>query len=280
MSEQPVSLGTDARVQFETALAAAKPSPIDIGGDEWIYTLLAPYGSTVEVIDPEEYLDRPRRPHGTAHVQTVESFIEYTQRHFDTDMTTVWVDMDRFVISALLNDHEGAGEPPGWGDHRAQLALILTPEWQHWAGKDGTLMAQAEFAEHIEDGVAEIQQPDAATMLEVAQTFQAKTAAQFRQATRLDNGATQFQYDEEVTAKAGTSGQMEVPTTMTLGIAPFLGEQPYEVGARIRYRLSGGTLRIGYKLDRPERVIRDALTQIADRLRGEFPATFIGQPRT
>lgn len=137
---------------------------------------------------------------------------------------------------------------------------------------------QEGFAEHIEGGLEEIVTPDAADMLEIAQSFHAVSAATFRSQKRLASGEQQFQYDEELTATAGKTGNLTVPTTILLAVAPFIGEERYKLTARLRFRLSGGKLTLGYILDRPDAVVRDALEGVAERLAAEFPRVFVGEP--
>lgn len=282
---QPLSAGTETRAAFEAGLSHVRPPirvPIEDGGEADIFVTTVPWGAEQVIFDPEPYEATPRSRRGAFTVQDVESLVAYTTRHSDPWTTTTWIDMDTREIRSLINDHgprglAGEAPLPQWGDHTAKLLLTLTPEWQHWTKRDGTLGSQTEFAEHIEDGVREIVTPDAATMLELAQTFSAHTDAQFRTATRLQSGQVNLRYDEETTARAGTNGEIEVPSTFVLGVAPFYGEPAWEVNARLRYRVSGGTLLIGYKLERPDAVLRDAMEQIADRLRGELETpVFLG----
>jgi uncharacterized protein YfdQ (DUF2303 family) len=136
-------------------------------------------------------------------------------------------------------------------------------------------MSQEDFAEHVEVGLDDIAEPAGADVLEMAQTFHAKAHSTFRQATRLATGETQFQYDEEVAATAGKTGTLEIPSVLKLALSPFVGEERYAVIARLRYRLSGGRLTLGYKLDRPQLVQRDALERIAEKLKEKFPLTYV-----
>jgi hypothetical protein len=66
-----------------------------------------------------------------------------------------------------------------------------------------------------------------------------------------------------------------------LGLAPFVGEDAYRISARLRYRIRGGDLLLGYRLDRPADVLRDAVDGIADRLGQRFTLdrVFVGRPR-
>ncbi len=236
-----------------------------------------PLGADRRVLDLREYLDTPDRARGTVTVQTVDDFARYITRHDTQDGTTVWVDMDTALIVGVLDDH---GQEPGWGEHRARLQLKPTDEWAHWTRLDGKLVDQETFAEHIEDGLKEIVEPAGQIMLEVAQSMQGHTKADWKQAQRLSDGSISFVYHEDATATAGGNGELEIPERFKLGIAPFLGEEAYAVNARLRYRVTGGNLTIGYKLDRPGDVARDAIDKIADRLAHTFTErVFIGRPR-
>jgi uncharacterized protein YfdQ (DUF2303 family) len=267
--------GGDASVLVETAVAGAEPARLDPAKT---YSVVVPAGAELRVLDLENRLDRPSRLRGTVAVATVDSLVAYVKDHHDDEETTLWVHPTSGAVVAVLNDHSVAG-PASWGDHRAALTLIQTAQWLRWRELDGVLGDQQTFAEHIEDGASEIVSPDAATMLEIAQSFHAHTSAAFRQANRLQDGAVSLLYDENVEAKAGQRGELQVPAEFVLAVAPFVGEDPYKITARLRYRLSGGNLRIGYKLDRPDEVIRDALEQIAEKLRAEFPRVYLGEPR-
>lgn len=245
------------------------------------YAFVVPRGSRLETTRTPpahpDFTDAPLRARGTYRPATVAALIDVIKRHQDVALTTVWVHPTTGRIVAIFNDAK-PGEP-AWRDHRAQLDLTVPEEWKHWKGKDGQMMSQVDFAEHIEDGLTEIVEPVGADMLELAQTFHASTDAQFRSAHRLQSGQVQVQYDETVTASAGTSKEIKIPREFKLAIPPFLGEEPYSLTALLRYRVSGGTLKLGYKLQRPDAVIRDALDRIAERLRGEFSsAVFIGEP--
>jgi uncharacterized protein YfdQ (DUF2303 family) len=243
------------------------------------HVVIVPAGARAEVVDMTPYALTPWRPKGTARPQSVEAFIDYVRRHL-SDRTTVWVEPLDGKVVAVLNDHgpEGAEE---FGDWRAELVLPVTPEWTHWMSRDKRYGTQTEFAEHIEEGIDEIRDPTGAHMLEIAQSMQATVTAEFKSASRLDNGEIAVQWVEDIEARAGRAGDLMIPQEMTLGIAPFYGEQPYELLARIRYRIAQGELRIGYALNRPDVIIRDCLLAIRARIEQAFPdQVFIGSPPT
>lgn len=152
---------------------------------------------------------------------------------------------------------------------------------EHWLRLDGKLVGQEDFAEHIEDGLQDIVTPDGATMLEVAQSIQGTKSAEFKGARRLQDGNIGVEWVEETTATAGSRGDLEIPERFELALAPFEGEDAYRVNARLRYRIRAGDLLLGYRLDRPGDVLRDAVDTVRDRLGDRFQVdrVFVGRPR-
>lgn len=276
-TEHGVALqATEAEAIAFLAQEAAVPSELD---PSQVYGIVTPAGARHEVVDLERFLDAPRRATGTDRPATVDAFTDHVNRHFDPETSTVWVHPTTGLITAVLNDH-GIGDQIGWRDHRSLLQLQPTPEWTFWLGKSGKLLTQVEFAEHIEEGLEEIREPTAADMLELAQTFHATRSGVFRSANRLHSGEVKVHYDETIEAKAGRQEDITVPTEFTLAIAPFIGEEPYAVTARLRFRLGkdDGKLALGYKLDRPEAIVRDALENVRERLATTFEHVFVGEP--
>jgi len=264
----------DVQAAIDAGLTTAPPSKIERNE---LYSVIVPNGGTHHLVDTEKYADLPWRQSGCYRPATVDALIAVIER-FQNDTTTIWVHPTSGKVIAVFNDSDA--EQPGWRDHRAALQLQRTPEWEHWCSKDNIQMSQQAFAEHIEDGLLELVEPAAAEMLELAQTIEATQGANFRSAIRLDNGQVQARYEETIDTKAGQSGQLTIPTEFKLAVAPFLGENPYSVTARFRYRLSSGKLTLGYRLDRPDAVVRDALDKIAERLSSHFAdlPVLIGEP--
>jgi uncharacterized protein YfdQ (DUF2303 family) len=192
------------------------------------------------------------------------------------DHTTVWVHQASGRVVAVLNDN--APEASAWGDHRLALQLVYTDEWKRWAAHDGRLLDQETFAEHIEESQVDVVEPDAADLLEIAQTFHATTTSSFKSAKRLNSGEVQLEYVEDIAASAGRKGDLSIPTELVLGIPIFLGEEVVRLTALLRYRIRDGKLAIGYKLVRPGDVVRQAIDAVAEQLRGEFPRVFLGEP--
>lgn len=272
----------EASVIVDTAIRAADPKPLD--NDGHLVGVTLPAGGELRIVDVQAELAKhqpmPARATGTHQAATVQSFVDLAHRHAGTEDTlTVWVHPTSGNIVALLNDH-GRGQDPQWGDHRISLTLLETEEWKRWKALDGKLNPQEPFAEHIQDGLTEIAEPPAADLLEVVQTMQGATGVSWKAGVRLVDGAVQMQYVENIEATAGKDGQLSIPADFTLVLSPFVGENAVTLQAHLRWRLNGGKLLIGYKLENPERVVREALDHIAGRLQDEFPGfVYFGTPR-
>ena len=172
-------------------------------------------------------------------------------------------------ITGVLNAHENTdGTVPGarHEDHRVEYAVLLTDAWKAWREHDGKLLDQETLAEHFETRSIDIVQPSAADMLELAQSFHATTSASFESSKLLSSGQRQFEHRENIDATAGKKGQLTIPGSFDLALKPFEGADPFKVTARFRYRITNGVLRIGYKLDRPEDVLRQAFLTVVENV--------------
>lgn len=280
----PTTTAGDAAVIAELADQARARDVVRVVDGRLVAVITAP-GQQVHEFDLEHYDPTPTRKTGTVTLTDADSFVTYVDRHSLERGTTIWADLDRARIIAVLDDHaahldaenEGA---PGWAEHRAVFTLKHTKDWQHWTGHDGKYLDQKTFAEHIEDGVDAISDPDPATMLEVAQTFHAKSGANFLSSQQL-SGEIEFSFEETVKAKAGQKGTLEVPQIFTLGIAPFEGCDLYAVRARLRYRLVDGSLTLGYRLIRPDRALTSAFEDVVQAVAaGSGLPVMQGTPRS
>lgn len=251
----------DTQAIIDVAQEAAEPTDLEAGV---AFSILVPPGAEHKVFDTDDRLPAPARKKGHPRFFTAESLSTYVKDH-QVDGTALYADVDRTTIAAILNGHEPAAGA-GWGDHRATLTLRPTEEWKRWCGRDGKIEGQKAFAEHIEDCLADIVEPEGAVMLELAQSFQAATSVNFRQANKLADGQRQLVYEETIEARAGQRGEITIPEVFVIGVAPFEGSAGFRINARLRYRMSEGKLAIGYVLDRPDKVARaafdDVLTEV------------------
>lgn len=236
----------------------------------------ADHVTTVDLL--ERNLERPRRKTGRVVVEDAASFALYYKKHADPD-SEVFVDIDAGRVTAVLDAHQETAtddtrdDSARWGEHQLVLAMHQTDAWKRWTSLDRKLPRQEEFANFIDDNRADIRVPSAADMLELVQHFQTQTKVTFNSAHVLANGNRRLVYTEETDAGAGPKSQIEVPSSLELGIAPFEDSQPYVVSARFRYRIQGGQLHMGVILDNADDVRRDAVKTVVASLQEELGIT-------
>lgn len=261
-----MSVDSNAQAIIDAALTGAEPSQLD--PEVRLYGFVVPAGGEVKVVDTEQYLDQfrdhPRRKSGTFQAHDAESFVTYLAKH-GVEETEVWADTETSRVVGVINAH-ALGTTAGHGDHRVEFRARQTDAWKAWTERDGKLLSQTDFAEHIEDRAVDIVRPTAADMLELAQTFQATIGVRFESSKALSSGERQLEYRETVDAKAGRAGHLDIPKDFDIAVRPFEGADMFKVLVRFRYRITDGTLRIGYRLERPKDVLREAFLGVVEQI--------------
>lgn len=224
----------------------------------------------VKIHDLEKFQSVPRRPRANIAAHDPATFIAYFTRH-KSEASVIFADLSAVRVSGCLDHHfpreceESAGEP---ANHREHLVTYTAPhslEWQTWTKTNGILHPQAAFAQFLEDNVVDIREPAGADMIEVARRFEAKQKVEFQSAVRLDSGAREFSYQETIDGSAA-KGTIKVPERFKIGIPVFQGGEPWEIEARLRWRISNTQLVIGYELYRHEQVKQAAFAAIVDQI--------------
>lgn len=240
------------------ALTAATLAPHNVAGASFV-TL--PPGFALQDITKivEATQPTPSRKRGTIKVKDVSSFLACCDDQAGQGHSYIYADPDQRTISAVFNDNKAQ---PGWRDHRVDFKAEYTPEFERWLANNGASKArgQTEFAEFIEDNLADITEPFAQQQLNVATTIQATSGINFSSAKRLQDGQTQLTYTESIEARAGADGALSIPKDFTLGLRIFKNGGGYLLKARLKYRLAAGSVKFWYELDRPERAVEDAFT--------------------
>lgn len=252
-------VSTSGNTQAVAALAqqALAPKEVQPGG---IY-LVATSDGRIERVDltGPEHTGTVARKTGRTVVRDADSFLTYWGKHRD-DASEVYSDVEQLTVVAVL-DASTATEAR-FGGHRLHLALRRTTAWEEWTSHDGKLLTQEQFANFLEDHLVSLVEPDAATMLEIAQSIKATTKAEFQSSTRLQSGERKFAYVESTNATAGPKGDLAIPETFKIAVPPFEGADAYSMTARFKYRLGGGSLALGFKLEQPEERARAAFADV------------------
>ena len=249
----------DAAIHLGSILADAFIAETELG-DQSIPYVLVP--SDCKVQDLENLFPTPSRPKGTIKYRDMQSFCRAVeaQKGEDVSETLLYGNLFEPSFYAVFNDHNYCA--PGWRDHRATYDCPLSVEWKLWLGANKRVMSQEVFAQFIEDNAPDCVTPDAATMIEIARTLEAKKKVNFASGIRLSNGQNELTYEEEITGTA-SKGKIPLPELFTIGISVLEGGPRYALNARLRYRITDkGMLTIWYDLERPHKVLEDAAKQV------------------
>jgi len=254
----------DMAAVIQTAQTAIGFMPMEVPNAVYL-----PKAAEGRIEDLQRFLPTPRRKAGTITVFDAASFNAMVAENTDAGPATVYVDRDvnSPAIIAVLNDH-GLEAGPGWRDFRVQIEFRQTPQWKKWRAMDGKMVGQAEFAEFIEDNIADIAEPVGAEMLEIVTYLQATRTTDFKSGVRLSNGNVQFVNIENTEARVG-AGRVEVPEQFKLAITPFQGLPLFAVPAKFRYRLNDGKLTMGLKLERIENLMNQVLNETVSQITSE-----------
>ena len=252
---------------IDLAVAYDQTKGFDINGTP---AVLIPDG--YELLTFPENRNFPQRIKQTVITDTAADWLLYWKR-FAGSESTAFFDVRNARLVGLIDYHHESGNDANWCRHRVIHECPITPEWKRWQDKNGKPMNQVEFSRFIEDAVPDITNPSGADMLEIASSLQVHNKINFRQATRLDNGETQFTYEENIEGKAGAKGQLKIPQTITLGIRLFEGGPGYSLlEARFRYSIKDGALAMWYELVRPERAHEAAVLDVLEQVKSGMTA--------
>ena len=217
----------------------------------------------MHVHDLENLHDAPRRIKQDIELIEVKSFTDYVRRFGDKARTVVKADIRSQRFVAVLDYHE-TQSVPGWCSHTATYNCPISREWRTWTGRNGKLMAQAEFADFMEankDAIAPHngEGPDSTQMLEVSRNVRATQKVEFKSSINLSNGDTQFEYQQKTDGTTGAAkGKIDVPSEFWLQVPVYEGDDAYAIKARLRYRIKEGMLVMWYELINPDVIAEDA----------------------
>jgi uncharacterized protein YfdQ (DUF2303 family) len=260
------------------ALESRKPIPLTTLGSHTLFAV--PDGFHVETDAALQKLQpHPERLVGSVALDTIESFVDYVNRH-KTAATTIWCKTDSVAgsttFTAIINDHGAApkGLPgvPGWRDFRAVFTPLRSLEWKTWAGSNRTGMSQDEFAIFVDDNLKDIAtvegQPTGTEMLALATQFEITQDKRFRSAVRVQSGGVNLEYVEN--DDEGTIQRMMMFDRFTLGLSPFWRGKGLYVQARLKYSLREGKLKLWYELVRPDIAFEMATNALIEKLSADL----------
>lgn len=224
--------------------------------------------------DISHVLQAPARKTGVTHIHDADSFIKICSLQGDPMESVIYINADyekqTIAVTAVFNDHEpGINNSAGWRDHRAVYSPRFTTEWRRWNEKDNTSMSQSEFGFFLEANLADIHTPTGSEVLTFVTTLQETRKVKYGSSVNLANGMVQIEFVEE--GSDATKGKLEMFRKFTLGIRPFVGGAAYPLEALLRYRIdrNSGEIKFWFDLQRPDRILEDAIKDIVEKIRTE-----------
>ncbi len=193
--------------------------------------LITPDGA--DVMRMEDALPNPVRIKTHRAFEEPDSFVAYV-KDFKDGNTRLYGDPDAFHISAVFDDDQ-RGDPK-WGDHRAQLQLKLSPEWNQWMEACKESLLQRDLADFFDEHLEQIAEPDASELLSDIRSVHVSSNSKFASA-QMEGGDIAFTYNTETTAGATTS-RGKVPSRLTLLIAPFRSWEPVQMTVTLTFHFS------------------------------------------
>lgn len=252
---------------------------------EEVHAVIIPRDCELKSLAEFQYPDGrpPSRIKTTVALRDADSFLKYLGVFRDIH-TRVFADPKALSFLAVIDYHQPRNEStelvvPEFLSHRATLALEKDERWNIWTGKNEKVFSQTEFAEFIEDNNADIFEPSAACMLEIARDLHAHTEVNFDSKVKPSNGQVQLRYNEVVTAGVGPAGAVEVPEVFKIQIPVFFGEGLVSIQCRLRYRITGGKLTFHYKMYRQSDILMEAFEKTVKSIGGALQADILlGNP--
>lgn len=213
-----------------------------------------------EVTDP---LRIPAYVQQRLTIDNRRALVDYTNR-FKDHRSILIADYTALKIHAHLDWH-GAGDQgqisatPQPCKHVATLAILPSEEWKRWNEIAGKFLPQATFAAFLEENSVDIAYPEATVMMEISRDLEATTGQSFKSSTRLESGDRSFRFETETRV----ANEVKVPTTFTLSIPLYEGEDPMELRAAFRFRPTPEGLLLGFEWRRVEYQRRAHFAEIA-----------------
>jgi uncharacterized protein YfdQ (DUF2303 family) len=224
-----------------------------------------------EVQSLESYVKDDAQVKEVVSVTSASSLIAYVVR-FKDDRSVIFADTENTKFRAVMDYHLNSTSPFKCS-HNVVYDCPHSDEWKAFKKYDGHAMDQVEFAEFLEQNincvapVSDSNKTSGTALLEMVLAFQETRVAEFKSVTRLNDGTFQMAYSNEKTG----SGNTQLPEKISLAISPFHNGTPYQIDARIRYRLREGKLKVWYELIEPKKIIEHAYNEILVDLQTQLP---------
>lgn len=295
----------EAEAVAEVVRRSIEPRIIPLGQDvDGIErgVMVVPQGLEVKGLKPllDAYRTAPERRRGTAHVADLDSFIGLVNRFKDED-SSVFADLNPKApcLLCVLDYHrQGAAGAPRFGHHRVRYTFPLSDEWVAWTTHSGTPFGQRDFADFIENRLADTLDPAGAgdgvkkfaellgcsfgspqRLLELSRGLTVHVGQRVTNQLNLATGESQLQFAEE--HHDDKKQPLRVPGAFLIGIRVFRSGHAYQMAARLRYRVQSGAVVWSYDIYRQDAVFDDAIAGACEKAKKETALPlFAGTPES
>ena len=218
------------------------------------------------VTDLSKYLITPREKSGQAVVIHPGSLIAYVNRHKEP-RTEIFASLSALTVTAVIDGNDaGANGMAGWRRHRCTLSLKPYTDWQKWQDGNTRKMSQNEFGEHIESLAHTVEEPDAASLVQLIQKFSYERIVKFaRPVYDEQSGAVKIEYEDDLQQK----GTMKLPRAIYASASPFMGAKPVKFEAKLRFRPVESGATFAYEILRMDAFREEAFNQVIDEIAKE-----------
>lgn len=283
MEDTKLPVGLNAAILTLTGLAnkASQPEIVNVSTEGLAKGLAAQvplsfdrnsqkFGSLKNLLD--EHRLAPERRRGTAHTDTLASFVELTNRHKD-DGSVIFgkASWPNPKLTSIIDYHD-LDNQPRFGEHRVEYAFPVTEEFSAWVKMNGQPMEQSDFALFLEEHSVELAAPTDGERFECERLFNEKMAtpselvmlarhlevfvsATVKQGTRLQTGERTVEFKEEHQNAKGEP--VVIPGIFMVSVPAFVDGDKVRIPARLRYRIKSGDIVWFYQLYRWENVLRE-----------------------
>lgn len=236
----------------------------------------------------DDYLKRPERRKGAAQLTDLESFIAHANR-FKNEDSALFAQSDpkHPLLMVVFNYHpkgpQSIENPADWGDHRGVYTFQLSDEWTKWTEvAEGEALSQSEFAEFLEDRIADVADPatalasatayadqlgvsyaTAAKLMELSRGIAINVDAKLSVQQNLSSGEALLHFSED--HKDSTGAPLRIPRAFLIQIPVFKFGAVYQIPVRLRYRKVGASVVWAFAPARLDQVFQDAFKDACDK---------------
>jgi uncharacterized protein YfdQ (DUF2303 family) len=293
---------TDAAAIIEAVQSLHKMELQKLGDDVQVAVL--PKGMEIRSIKPllDEYRARPEARIGTASLQSLASFIDWTLRHKGAE-TVIFANNNAEApsLTAMIDYHQEGPQVapkfhheqqssdtgiPGWCRHRGHYRLALSKPWQAWAAVEGRSLTLSEMAAFIEDHITDVIQPPAqsetmpeadAKLLDLVRVLGGSLAGPSKllelsrgisvhENAKVKNVANlstgEVQMVFETEHTSSDGTPLRIPNMFLIAIPVFEMGAAYRMPVRLRYRRAGSEIKWIFLRHRPELYFDDAFNDV------------------